>query len=154
MGARVSSGPGSFQAYATPPEFIAAVERRFGPIDFDLAASAENAKAARYFTEEQDALVQSWGGLGTHMWLNPPFAGIAPWAEKCAGTILWGAHLSFLVPAAVGSNWFRDFVDGRARVYFLNGRLCFDGKSPYPKDCILVRYNDPPGYEVWTWRSQ
>lgn len=37
------------QDYKTPPEFIAAVERRFGPIGFDLAAHAGNKQHAKYF---------------------------------------------------------------------------------------------------------
>ena len=35
----------SNQVVATPPEFIAVVERRFGKITIDLAEPAENAKA-------------------------------------------------------------------------------------------------------------
>ena len=60
--------------------------------------------------------------------------------------------MAFLVPAAVGSNWFRDYVDGKALVLLLNGRLSFDGAGPYPKDCILCLYGIEPGYEVWSWR--
>lgn len=37
------------QDYKTPPEFIAAVEKRFGPIGFDLAAHAGNKQHAKYF---------------------------------------------------------------------------------------------------------
>jgi hypothetical protein len=63
-----------------------------------------------------------------------------------------------LVPAAIGSNWFRDHVDGRALVLALNGRLAFiEGKPDdlYPKDCILALYSPfvASGFEVWSWRS-
>lgn len=48
-GPRVSTGSGSKQDYQTPIELIKAVEKRFGPIQFDLAAHAGNAIHKRYF---------------------------------------------------------------------------------------------------------
>lgn len=144
----------SRQDYATPPEFIAAVERRFGPISFDLAAEAHNAKAPQYFCLRDNALVQPWHPIGGLLWLNPPFKDITPWAAKCREEAAQGARIAFLVPAAVGSNWFRDYVHERARVYFLNGRISFDGKNGYPKDCLLALFSERPGFEIWSWRKR
>lgn len=48
-GPRVTSGRGSSQDQATPEDFIGAVVRRYGSIEFDLAAHAGNTKHARYF---------------------------------------------------------------------------------------------------------
>lgn len=160
MTARITSGPASKQDYATPREFMAAVEARFGPIAFDLAAHADNAKARRWFGpggDAEDALAEPWHDLITFgdglLWLNPPFADIAPWAAKCAREANAGANILLLVPAAVGSNWFRDHVFNRAAVYLLNGRLSFDGKAPYPKDCLLAHYGETPHVCVWDWRA-
>jgi hypothetical protein len=188
----------SKQNFGTPEVFIAAVKRRFGITEFavDFAAEAGNTKAADYMTETIDALSVSrwelfcpapavrmfgqwvavedkpdrWG------WLNPPFSDIEPWAAKCVETKLGGGQVLFLVPAAVGSNWYRDYVHGKALVLFLNGRLCFidDWKNTidpvsfkkygewrnysseplYPKDCILCVYSPlvAPGTEVWSWK--
>lgn len=147
----------SKQDYATPPEFIAAVKRRFGIRDFDhdLAASLENAKALRFFSEAVDSLAQDWSALRGDLWLNPPFANIAPWARKCAESgCSIDRRIFFLVPAAVGSNWHAQHVDGHALVLLLNGRISFDGKGPYPKDCCLAIYGAAPGYEVWRWKEQ
>jgi phage N-6-adenine-methyltransferase len=145
----------SFQAYETPLEFIDAVKKRFGIKHFayDLAASAANTKATLYFDEAVDSLKQDWSKLRGDLWLNPPYAHIAPWAEKCAASAINGSRrrIFLLVPAAVGSNWFAQHVDGKALVLLLNGRICFDGKAPYPKDCILAVYGAKPGYEVWRW---
>ncbi len=149
----------SKQDYATPRLFLAAVKALLG-IDrfaFDLAADATNTVADGWYDEACDALSQDWTTLGINrewLWLNPPFGVIRPWAKKCAESGLW---IAFLVPAAVGSNWFRDYVDGRARVLLLNGRLAFMPDKPnwlYPKDCILVLYGREPGYEVWTWNAR
>lgn len=154
----------SKQDYATPADFIAAAKRRLGIREFahDFAADASNAKAATFFDAQRDALsVPHWSdscgdGWG---WLNPPFSIIGPWAEKCRETKHDGGSLAFLVPAGVGANWFRDYVDGQARVLLLNGRLAFMPDKPtwlYPKDCILCLYSPrvAPGYEVWSWRRK
>lgn len=148
----------SRQDYATPRDFIAAVEKRFGKVAFDLAAEPHNVVGAGgYFDESADALRQDWFADPARrapalLWLNPPFARIAPWAEKCRYEAARGCRIAFLVPAAVGANWWRDFVHGRAGVYFLNGRLKFDGKNGFPKDCALCVFGDKPGYHVWDWR--
>lgn len=149
----------SVQTYATPRHFLEVVKRRLEIREFlcDFAADEFNTAAAAWFDEAQDALrVPRWadhivGGWG---WLNPPFANIAPWAAKCVETKRDGGSIAFLVPASVGANWFRDSVDGHARVLQLNGRLDFIAGSLYPKDCILALYSPAiePGYQVWRWR--
>ena len=54
----------SRQDWATPPEMIAACEKRFGAITLDLAAAAHNAKAAHFYDEAADSLSQSWHETG------------------------------------------------------------------------------------------
>lgn len=152
----------SKQDYATPHDFIDAAKARIGIEAFahDFAADATNTKAATYFDEARDAFsVPNWAdwcysGWG---WLNPPFSNIAPWAARCRTTREAGGSIAFLVPAAVGSNWFRDYVDGHALVLLLNGRIHFMPDRPnwgYPKDCILALFSPEiaPGYEVWSWK--
>lgn len=149
----------SRQDYGTPRAFIEAVERRFGALWIDLAATAENAKCPRYITPEENSLVQPWNHIidETRAWLNPPFAAIRPWAAKCAEFVQANRKgtIFFLTPAAVGSNWFADFVHRRAFVYALQGRLTFEGETqPYPKDCILsVFHAGMSGFDVWDWRK-
>ena len=157
----------SRQTYQTPPEFLAAVERRFGEIGFDVAAEPETAAATFCWTKEDDAFKQDWAceyyvrkraGLPMLLWLNPPFNNIAPWAERCLETAGRGAEIVLLVPASVGANWYRDNVHGKADIYFLNGRLKFVGAvDPYPKDLMLVHYHrqalsNPKTY-VWRWKA-
>lgn len=194
---RVSSGAGSKQDYATPQELIASVEKRFGSIVFDLAASPENKKHKRYFAakvieevvlgldgkpargpkgkiqyqyrqnidpeaEALDALVQSWhqiSGLNDNghagiLWLNPPFKRIEPWVAKCLEEGRLGASITFLVPAAVGSDWFARYVWKKGDIYYLNGRVSFS-EDPYTKDCMVVHFHKAmAGVEhVWDWRG-
>lgn len=150
----------SIQNYSTPADFVAAVERRFGRIDVDLAASARNTKAPVFVSKEEDAFQVHWHARyrNKRCWLNPPFGRIAPWAEKCAregGNEAFGSGtILLLMPASVGANWFGDWVHGRALVVALRGWLSFDGVAPYPKDCILSVFGPlvAPGFEVWDWR--
>ena len=148
----------SKQDYTSPQELIDAIEQRFGIITFDLAASAENTKAAAYYDEAADSLVQPWAEHGGLLYLNPPYGNIKPWAEKCEWEARDGARIALLVPAAVGSVWFSTFVHGRALVLALQPRVSFDGKNPYPKDVMLALYGPRhevpwvPGFDVWRWK--
>jgi phage N-6-adenine-methyltransferase len=164
----------SKQDYGTPKVFLDAVKKKFNvkAFAYDLAADATNKKAAGYFTEAQDSLVQDWTKLlWGDLWLNPPFGRIEPWAKKCAASAWWesetskrgpadGRRIFLLVPAAVGSNWFQHHVFDRSRVMLLNGRIPFDGcpvnpntgkVDGYIKDCILAVYGEKPGVEAWRW---
>ena len=50
------------EKWATPQDFFDKLNDEFH-FTLDAAASPDNAKCANYFTEEQDGLVQSWGGI-------------------------------------------------------------------------------------------
>lgn len=158
----------SRQDYETPRELFSAVERRFGPFVFDLAASSRNSKCNEYYNSRVDSLKQDWSQLRGNLWLNPPFANIDPWAAKCKLSRINLAVLEhkagqyqspaatcifLLTPASVGSNWFMEHVWGHALVLALNPRLTFVGETaPYPKDCILSVYGMTPGFEIWRWK--
>lgn len=163
-GPRITTGKDSKQDYRTPADFMAAVVGRFGPIAFDLAATAANSQHPRFYSPIPDplavgvdALAQDWsratpGGL---LWLNPPFSNVEPWAKKCEMEASHGARIAFLVNAAVGSNWARTYVLPCAETYLLNGRLCFDGKNVFPKDCMLALYGTrrTPMIRLWEWKK-
>ena len=102
-----------------------------------------------------DSLKQDWHKLEGLLWLNCEFKDISPWAEKCGEEAAQGAHVLLLTPAQVGANWYRDHIAGLADVFFLNGRLSFDGKNPFPKDCMLsYYYPEASGTQyVWDWKS-
>ena len=147
----------SKQNYATPKEFLAAVEKRFGHLGFDLAAEPETCAAnpGCFFSKDDNALSQDWSEIndGRFCWLNPPFGNIARFAEKCAIESEKGVRILMLVPASVGSNWFRDHVLGKAMVFGLNPRMSFDGVAMYPKDLMLCVYaNGVHGFSQWRWK--
>jgi DNA N-6-adenine-methyltransferase (Dam) len=55
--------------WPTDPAYMARLVERFGTFDLDPCATAENAKATRYFTREEDGLAQTWTG---RVFVNPP----------------------------------------------------------------------------------
>lgn len=147
----------SKQDYATPDDFMLAVEARFGPIAIDLAANASNAKSSLFLSPNEDSLTCEWPMLdGGIAWLNPEFANIDPWAAKCARyatQLRAGGRILLLTPASVGANWFADHVHHKAFVYGLSPRLKFIGaKDAYPKDCILSVFGAGSGFDVWRWK--
>lgn len=151
----------SKQDYGTPPELLRAVRHRLQIDDFivDVAASKENAVCDNFYTEEDDGLSQSWGYRETQggwAWCNPPYSDITPWVATAVEEARRGANIAMLLPASVGSNWWRDYVQHQAYKVYLNGRLTFVGCSdPYPKDCALLLYT-PWGFngeEVWEWKQ-
>lgn len=146
--------------HGTPWPFIRACESKFGgPIASDLAATLLNSKAAYaglHYSE--GSLQKDWYHLAGLLWLNPPFADIAPWVRKCAEENALGAEILLLVPMG-GQNWYWDYVEPCADVYSI-GRLQFEGsKWPYPKDLILAhyRYPVPRNYlrvQRWQWQNE
>jgi phage N-6-adenine-methyltransferase len=164
----------SGQVFRTPDNLLDAVRTYLGVegFAFDFAANAENSVASQFWGEQENSLAQPADSWATYAapgwgWLNPPFGrmdtspGIGAWARLCLETAALGGQVAFLVPAAVGANWWRDYVHGQAHVLFLNGRIHFMPDRPtwgYPKDCALCLYSaaEPyaPTYKVWTWKDR
>lgn len=156
----------SNQNWRTPPEFLRAVRWKFGPIDFDLAASAGASVTGRTetsFTPEQDSLAQDWSQIWVPSherphcpvrFLNPPFANLAPWAAKVAGCRDLPRWTLMLVPASMGSKWWDQHVLGKCFAWGIP-RITFVGaETVYPKDLALIA----SGYGVhgqgyWDWRK-
>jgi site-specific DNA-methyltransferase (adenine-specific) len=144
------------QDWQTPPEFLDAVEGRFGPIGYDLAASEGQQVCPCYFTPDDDSLTQDWTWLPANVaWLNPPFADIRPWVAKAAECAELARWTLVLVPASVGTGWWRDHVLGKCMAFGVP-RMTFVGASaPYPKDLALLAYGyGVNGFGHWDWRSQ
>ena len=105
------------QTWGTPRKFLIFLKENFLWIpDLDAAASPSNAKADNYFTEDQDALKQTWFG---NVWLNPPFGKVMlpQFLDKCTEQIKCGNADSIfvLIPARTDTKWFHEKVVPNAR---------------------------------------
>jgi phage N-6-adenine-methyltransferase len=138
------------QDWGTPEAFIDAVEKefRFG-FDLDACAHSGNNKCFRYFTEEDDALIQNWDA--SYVWCNPPYRGVKNWIKKAiyeTQVKKYASEVWMLIPARTDTKWFHDLVMAQASdIYFVKGRLNFDmkrnqkhvkGSSPFPS--MLCRF--------------
>ena len=148
----------SKQDYGTPPEFLAAVRRFLGISEFalDVCADVANHASDRWYDEEADGLTQPWALPPGWNWLNPPFNSAGVWARRAALLKREGIKVAMLVPAAIDTIWWRDWVHDRALVIPVS-RMAFVGaKDVFPKPLALCLYSpiEPPDYKpLWRWKQ-
>lgn len=104
----------------------------------DPCASEQNHKCERYYTVEQDGLLQSW--QGERVFMNPPYGrAIYEWMRKAYQEARGGALIVCLVPARTDTKWWHDFAI-KGEVHLLRGRLKFGkvkGNAPFPSAVVI-----------------
>lgn len=105
--------------------------------DIDVCAIPENAKCEKFYTPEDDGLLQKWEGV---CWCNPPYGKeIEKWCIKAA---LSDATVVMLIPARTDTKWFHDWVLPYAEIQFVRGRLKFgNAKAPAPFPSLIAIYD-------------
>lgn len=142
--------------------FIRTLEDRFGPFTLDVAANAENAKAPRFYTIDDDGLTQPWHGT---VWCNPPYSDCGAWVRKAwteyrTDVTTDSPTIVMLLPAnRTEQVWWQELVEpyrdrpgSPLRVEFLRGRMRFDrpgavigpkGDRPPFGVCLLIWKDGP-----------
>lgn len=127
------------QEWGTPQKLFDELDKHYH-FTLDPCATAENAKCKKYFTKEQDGLLQVWGGCEV-VFCNPPYGrGIEKWVKKCFDHWKNGGTAVMLIPARTDTRWFHDYIYNRATVYFLKGRIIFEGavhNAPFPSMIVV-----------------
>jgi phage N-6-adenine-methyltransferase len=123
--------------WATPQDFFDKLNSVF-KFETDVCAIKENAKCARYFSPDDDALKQEWTGT---CWMNPPYGrGIGEWIEKAYTSAKKnGATIVCLIPARVDTKWWHSYC-AKGEVHFVKGRLKFGGSkdsAPFPNAVVV-----------------
>lgn len=122
----------------TPQHLFDRLNREFG-FTIDVAASADNAKCARFYDRAQDALRLPWTGV---VWCNPPYgAGLGKWVQKGHDEAKNGSVVVMLLPASTDTIWFHRYCL-RAEIRFIKGRLRFgntDGTAPFGSMVVIFR---------------
>lgn len=121
----------SEQNYCTPHDLrVTLVD--WLEINFDAAATSENALVSRHFTETDDALTKDWPHEHRdRIFANPPYhnkrGGIMSWVKKACEARDRGAGLvCMLLPASTDTAWFRKLTGRIDSVFIFAGRVKFE----------------------------
>ena len=124
--------------WRTPPEVIALLRHLWGFVDLDPCAPAREANdfaAANLRGDLVDGLSVAWHEEARTVYVNPPFASLAAWAEKCATEAKAGAEVVLLLPARTDTRYWHTSIATAQAVCFWRGRMRFVGapaSAPFP----------------------
>lgn len=123
--------------WQTPPALFWGINAVFGPFLIDLFTDGENSKCPRFYTAENNALLQDWAAdlAGGKAFANPPYSRSAYDDDKQAITGMRnimakvmaerekGARIVMLLKSATSEVWWPEQAD---HVAFVRGRISFD----------------------------
>ncbi len=133
--------------WCTPRDVFAALNDEFDFV-LDAAASDKNAKCPKYYTQKDNALIQSWNKGGA-VFCNPPYGKeIGKWVKKAyEESKLMPYPVVLLIPARTDTSYFHDYIYNASTIRFIRGRLRFtydDGTStgcaPFPSMIVIFNY--------------
>ena len=120
---------GNGRHWETPPEVFDPLEREF-KFTLDPCATPQTAKCAKFFTEEQNGLEQSWAD--ERVFMNPPYGReVYAWTRKAREESA-RATVVGLLPASTDLRWWHEDVVGHAAdLRWIRGRVRFLTGGPY-----------------------
>ena len=125
--------------WETPQDLFDKLNAEFH-FDLDVCALPENAKCEKYYTPEDDGLLQPWNGV---CWCNPPYGRtISKWIQKAYETFAGGGTVVMLLPARTDTKWFHEYIYNKAEIRFIKGRLKFGNSknaAPFPSMIVVFR---------------
>ena len=108
----------------------------------DVCALPKNAKCESYYTPKVDGLSKPWRGGG--VWCNPPYGReISSWVKKAyeESQKEYNSFVLMLLPARTDTKWWWEYVQGKATLFFIKGRVKFGDHNvgaPFPS--VLALY--------------
>lgn len=116
-------------AERTTPDWLFQSLDKIFRFDLDAAATVANAKCAKFLTKEQDALSCAWTTYGRSIFLNPPYSRgqLKLWLRKSVVESNAGAVVVSILPGDFGTQWFDICWDGASLLFFMRGRVKFNG---------------------------
>lgn len=125
--------------WETPQDLFDNLDSEFH-FTLDVCAVKENAKCKNFYSPEQDGLSQPWTG---RVWCNPPYGRqIGKWVRRALFASAAGATVVMLLPARTDTKWFHEYIDHKAEIRFIRGRLKFGGAkngAPFPSMVCIFR---------------
>lgn len=137
-------------SYSTPWPIFRKLDEEFH-FDLDVCATKANAKCSRYFTRNQDGLMQEWTGT---VFMNPPYGRtIGAWTHRA-----WvcGTKVVGLLPVRSNAPWWHQHVMKAAEIRFVRKKLSFVGNGkgvPFWASAIVIwlpQYEGVPVVSSWS----
>lgn len=129
--------------WETPQELFEKLNNIFH-FSLDPCADKYNHKCKKFYTKEDDGLIQDWGGHT--VFCNPPYGRkIYKWVKKCYEEAQKDDTIVvLLIPSRTDTKYFYEFLYNKKNVelIFIKGRLKF-GKNknpaPFPSLIAIIR---------------
>lgn len=133
--------------WETPPEVFEPLNDEFN-FTLDPCCFKETAKCRKFYTPAENGLAQDWSG--NNVFVNPPYSNGAQnaWVKKCyeeaqkPHTIVVA-----LLPARTDTLRFHNYINGKAEIRFVKGRIKFVGANagaPFPSMIVIFKKEDKP----------
>ena len=114
------------QTWETPQDFFDKVNKEFN-FNLDVCAVPETAKCSKFFTPENNALIQKWDGV---CWMNPPYGReIIKWIAKAYNESLNNNTIVCLIPARTDTKYWHNYCMKAKEIRLIKGRLKFGNAS-------------------------
>jgi len=137
----LSRGVNARDDWETPKYFFDLLNEIFG-FTLDAAASHSNHKCDKYYTIQEDGILQDWEGETA--FCNPPFNEISMWVKKCYSEgQKKDTTVVMICPVRSDTDYWHEYIMKAHEVWFVNKRVNFlrDGKevkgSTFPL-CVIV----------------
>jgi site-specific DNA-methyltransferase (adenine-specific) len=134
--------------WGTPQEFFDNLNKVY-KFQLDVCADDNNCKCDAWLSDPaksrngggQDALIEPWRlswqeNIPLICWMNSPYGRELPkWIDKAILEVKRGNKVVCLVPARTDTKWFAKAWDNANAVWFVRGRLTFEGApgpAPFP----------------------
>lgn len=122
--------------WATPQAFFDELNKEFN-FTLDPCADSTNAKCAKFYTQQEDGLAQSWDN--EIVFCNPPYGReIKKWVKKASEAV--GGVVVMLIPARTDTTYFHEYIYNKAEIRFIKGRLKFGdsrNSAPFPSMVVI-----------------
>ena len=137
--------------WATPQSFFDKLDGLFGPFTLDAAASSDNYKVTKHYTEADDSLSQDWSG--NRVFLNPPYGrNLKDWVKKSYEEGLKeNTMVVMLIPARTDTAYWHEYVMKADEIRFVKGRLKFGegtNSAPFPSAVVIFKQSAYPAPRI------
>lgn len=127
--------------WSTPQQVFDELNEEFH-FNLDPCADSQNHKCDKFYTKEDNGLLQDWGGA--RFFCNPPYGKeMYKWVEKCHQEgCKENTLVCLLIPARTDTKYFHDFIIHRTEIRFIRGRLKFGNSknaAPFPSMLVIFR---------------